>query len=91
MASNLQRSISSNISNIKLEQDERPEILCQRLMSFIEDKLLIANGHITHHREAVDHDEEKSPTLEMYDRTYMVKAGTPELPNLVKQRYVTEQ
>ena len=53
-----------NFSNIKLQQDERPEILYQGLMSFIEDKFLIAHGHGTHHGEAVAHDEEKSPTFE---------------------------
>ena len=31
----------------------------KRLMSNIEDKLCIAYGHITHHGEAVAHDEEK--------------------------------
>ena len=31
----------------------------QRLMSNIEGKLRIAYGHITHHGEAVAHDEEK--------------------------------
>ena len=53
-----------NFSNIKLEQDKRPEILYQRLMSFSEDKFLIANGHVTRHGEAVAHDDEKSPTFE---------------------------
>ena len=51
-------------STIKLDHYERPEDLYQRLISFTEDSLLIANGHITHHGEAVAYDEEMSPTLE---------------------------
>ena len=75
MASNLQGPISSNISNIKLEQDERPEILCQRLMSFI----VASHSQWTHYtpsrscrsrRRKISHFWE-------YDRTYMVKADTP--------------
>ena len=38
-----------DFSDIKLEVDERPEDLFQRLMSFTEDNLLVANGPITHH------------------------------------------
>ena len=75
MASNLKGLISSNISNIKLEQDERPEILCQRLMSFI----VASHSQWTHYtpsrscrsrRRKISHFWE-------YDRTYMVKAGRP--------------
>ena len=76
--------------NIKLEQDERPEDLYQRLMSFTEDNLLIANGHITHHGEAVTHDEEMSPTLENMIVLTWLRLVHPNLPNLVKQRYGTE-
>ena len=36
-------------NNITFEVDERPEDLYQRLMSFIEDSLLIANGSLEHH------------------------------------------
>ena len=49
----------------------------KRLMSNIEDKLCIAYGHITHHGEAVAHDEEKISYFWEYDRTFMVKAGRP--------------
>ena len=42
MASNQPGPISS--TSVKLEQDERPEDLYQRLMSFTEDNFLIANG-----------------------------------------------
>ena len=52
-----------DFSNIKLEVDERPEDLFQRLMSFTEDNLLVANSTITHHGETVVVDEELSPLL----------------------------
>ena len=79
-----------NFSNMKLEQDERPEDLYEHLMSFTEDNLLIANGHITHHGEAVAHDEELSPTLENMIVLTWLRLVHPDLPNLVKQRYGTE-
>ena len=55
-----------DFSNIKLEVDERPEDLFQRLMSFTEDNLLVTNGNITHHGEVITVDEELSPTLENF-------------------------
>ena len=53
-----------DLCNIKLEVDERPEDLFQRLMSFTEDKLLVANSPVTHHGAHVTCDEELTPTLE---------------------------
>ena len=47
-----------HFSKIKLEVDERPEDLFQRLMSFPEDNLLVANGPVTHHGAHVTSDEE---------------------------------
>ena len=38
-----------DINNIRLEPDERPEDLYQRLVSFVDDNLLKANGNIQHH------------------------------------------
>ena len=79
-----------HFSNIKLDHVERPEDLYQRLISFTEDSLLIANGHITHHGEAVAYDEEMSPTLENMVVLTWLRLVHPDLPNLVKQRYGTE-
>ena len=53
-----------DFSAIKLESDERPEDLYQRLVSFTEDNLLVADGNITHHGEHIASDEEMTPTLE---------------------------
>ena len=78
-----------DFSNIKLEVDERPEDLFQRLMSFTEDNLLVTNGNITHHGEVVAVDEELSPTLENFVVLTWLRLIHADLPALVKQRYGT--
>ena len=79
-----------DFSDIKLEVDERPEDLFQRLMSFTEDNLLVANGCITHHGANVTADEEMTPTLENMVVLTWLKLIHSALPALVKQRYGTE-
>ena len=79
-----------DFSNIKLEVDERPEDLFQRLMSFTEDNLLVANGPVTHHGAHVTSDEELTPTLENMVVLTWLKLLQSDLPALVKQRYGTE-
>ena len=77
-------------SNIKLEVDERPEDLFQRLMSFTEDNVLVANGPVTHHGAFVTSDEELTITLENMVVLTCLKLLQSDLPALVKQRYGTE-
>ena len=79
-----------DFSDIKLEVDERPEDLFQRLMSFTEDNLLVANRPITHHGANVTADEEMTPTLENMVVLTWLKLIHTALPALVKQRYGTE-
>ncbi|PFX31306.1 hypothetical protein AWC38_SpisGene3850 [Stylophora pistillata] len=79
-----------DLNNIKLEPNERPEDLFQRLMSFEEDNLLVANGPNTHHGEAVTSDEELSPSLENLVILTWLRLVHSDLPTLVKQRYGTE-
>ena len=79
-----------DLANIKLEQDERSEDLFQRLMSFVEDNLLAANGTITHHGEALTRDEEMTPSLENMIVLTWLRLIHPDLPALIKQRYGTE-
>ena len=79
-----------DFSNIKLEVDESPEDLFQRLMSFTEDNLLVANGPVTHHGAHVTSDEELTPTLENMVVLTWLKLLQSDLPALVKQRYGTE-
>ena len=79
-----------DFKNIKLEADERPEDLYQRLMSFIEDSLVAANGTITHHGETPGTDEELSPTHENVTVLTWLRLIHADFPGLVKQRYGTE-
>ena len=80
-----------DFANIKLEVDERPEDLFQRLMSFTEDNLLVANSNISHHGTTVTVDAELTPTLENMVVLTCLRLIHPELPGLVnKQRYGTE-
>ena len=67
---------------IHLEPNERPEdLLFQRLMR--------SNG-FSHHGEALQEDEEMTPTLENFVVLTWLRLIHPELPKLVKQRYGTE-
>lgn len=77
-------------NNIKLEGDERPEDLYQRLMSFIDDSLLQTGSNIRHHGETVHSDEEATPTLENLVVLTWLRLIHPDLPSLVKQRYGTQ-
>ena len=49
-----------------------------------------ANGNIQHHGEAPEADEELSPSLENMVVLTWLRFIHRELPNLVKQRYITE-
>ena len=66
-----------------------PEDLYQRLMAFVEDSLLHANG-LTHHGENVTEDQELTPTPENFVVLTSLRLIHPSLPRLVKQRYGTE-
>ena len=79
-----------DFADIKLEPNERPEDLYQRLMAFIEDNLLLANGGITHHGVNPGDDEELTPSLEDLVVLLWLKLTHPDLPKLVKQRYGTD-
>ena len=73
-----------DISDIKLEPDERPEDLFQRLEAFVEDNLLTVTGGISHHGDRVKEDEELTPTLENFIVLQWLKLINSELPRLVK-------
>ena len=76
--------------DLKLEPDERPEDLYQRIMAFVEDSLLTTTCGISHHGEAPREDEELSPTLENFVVLRWLQLIHVDLPRLVKQRYGTE-
>ena len=76
-----------DLHDIKLEPDERPEDLFQRLTAFFEDSLLYTGCGVTHHGEAVTIDEDMTPTIEntiVYLWLSLIDSG---LPQLVKQKY----
>ena len=75
---------------IKLEPNERPEDLFQRLMAFVEDNMLHKDSGISHMGEVVTEDEELSPSLENFIVLTWLRLLHEELPRLVKQRYGTE-
>ena len=79
-----------DFNSIRLQPDERPENLYQRILSFIEDSLLKANDNIQHHGENVSADEELSPTLENMIVLNWLRLIHTDLPALVKQRFGTE-
>ena len=79
-----------DFNDIKLEPDERPEDLFQRLVAFVEDNLLTVTGGISHHGDRVKEDEELTPTLENFIVLQWLQLINSELPRLVKQRYGTE-
>ena len=79
-----------DFSDIKLESDEKPEDLYQRLVAFLEDNLLKQGGGITHHGDLLNEDEELTPSLENVIVLTWLKLLHPDLPKLIKQRYGTE-
>ncbi len=74
---------------IKLDSNEGPEDLYQRLMAFVEDNLLHRDSGITHGGEAIL-DEELSPTIENFIVLTWLHLIHSDLPKLVKQRYGRE-
>ena len=53
-----------DFADIKLEADEKPEDLYQRVLAFIDDNLLRKGSDIKHHNEKIEEDEEIQPSLE---------------------------
>jgi hypothetical protein len=79
-----------DLATIKLNIDERPEDLYQRLLAFFEDNLLTTGGGITHHGEVTDVDEDLTPSLENTVVCLWLQLIRPGLPQLVKQKYGAE-
>ena len=77
-------------ADIRLEHNERPQDLFQRLMAFTEDNLLQQNGPLTHHGDRPVEDEDMSPSLENMVVLVWLKLIHKDLPKLVKQKYATE-
>ena len=78
-----------DLSSIRLDPDERPEDLYQRIYMFFEDNLVTSNS-LSHHDAQLTVDEEMSPTLENTITWLWLKTLNPNLPQLVKQQYGAE-
>ena len=79
-----------DFNSIRLEPDERPEDLYQRILSYIDDSLLKVNDNIQHYGQNVSSDEELTPILENLIVLNWLCLIHTDLPALVKQRYGTE-
>ena len=79
-----------DLAEFKLEHEERPEDLFQRLTAFFEDNLITKECCLTHHGEKLDEDEEVSPSLENTTVLLWLQLIHKDLPKLIKQRYGTE-
>ena len=79
-----------DFAELRAGSDQRTEDLHQRIMAFIEDDLLKANGGRAHSEEAITEDEELTPTLENIIVLTWLRFIHNDLPKLVKQRYGNE-
>jgi len=79
-----------DLADMSLNPGERPEELYQRLLAFMDDNLMKADGGITHQEEEIGEDEELTASLENYFVVTWLKLLHKDLPKLVKQRYGTE-
>ena len=79
-----------DFTDLRLEPDDRPEDLFQRLVAFVDDNLLRSDGNISHHDQNIVEDEEMTPTLENFVVLTWLRLIHVDLPRLVKQRYGTE-
>ena len=79
-----------DLTQIRMQPDERPEDLYQRLVSFFDDNLVTQESGLTHHGTVIDTDEEISPSIENVIVLLWLERINPGLPALVKQRYGAE-
>ena len=79
-----------DLTQIRLQVDERPEDLFQRIVSFFDDNLVTEESGLTHHGTPVEIDEEITPSIENVIVLLWLERINPGLPALVKQRYGAE-
>ena len=79
-----------DLASIKLNIDERPEDLYQRLLAFFQDNLVTVGGGITHHGDAPAVYENMTQSLENTVVCLWLQLIHPGLPSLVKQKYGAE-
>ena len=81
-----------DLTQIRIQSDEKPEDLYQRLVSFFDDNLVTIEGEggLLHHGSVVDVDENITPSIEDVIVLLWLERIHPGLPGLVKQRYGAE-
>ena len=79
-----------DFDDFKLESDERPEDLYQRMLAFVDDNLLRSEGGIKHHGESPTSDEDLTPMVENLLILSWLRLVHPGLPHVVKQRFATQ-
>ena len=78
-----------DLSLIKMEADDRPEDLYQRLFMFIEDNLVKAEC-LKHNDEVLEENEDMSPTVENTITWLWLHLLNPGLPQVVKKHYSSQ-
>ena len=76
--------------NFKMEGSESPEQLWERMYTFLEDNLLVANGNIKHEGVVPTTNEVLTPTLLCVLVVNWLHTIHSALPNAVKQRFAIQ-
>ena len=79
-----------DLANMSLNPGERPEVLYERLLAFVDDNLMTAEGGLTHLGDEITEDEEVTPTIENIIVVTWLRLIHKDLPKVVKNRYATE-
>ena len=79
-----------DLADMSLKPGERPEDLYQRLLAFMDDNLMKADGGIKHNNADITEDEELTPSLENIIVVTWLNLLHKDMPKLVKQRYSTQ-
>ena len=79
-----------DLTQTRIQSDEKPEDLYKRLFSFFDDNLVTIEGGLLHHGSVVDVDEDITPSIENVIVLLWLERINPGLPGLVKQRYGIE-
>ena len=79
-----------DLADLCLNPGERYEDLYQRILAFMDDNLMKADGELTHFGEAITEDEEASPSLDNVMVVTWLRLIHKDLPRLIKQRYGAE-
>ena len=83
-------SLILDLAAFTTDSDESHEALWERILSFVENNLILSSDKIKHHGQNLIRSEEMTPTLTNICIVLWLKTIHPNLPALVKQKYATE-